>query len=177
VPGSSGEALAFGVFSPDVELITSGTGTLLNGQAQINFKQEFQEAISAEVPVRVVVTAQDAPSALLYVSDKSTRGFTVKPLEIPEISLKTDHVSFDWIAIARQKGCEQRPEIIMEEEGSMADRMDREDALRGEEMKHQEERKQDELRRQQMLEKQSRREAERIKREKERQEQEGRDYE
>jgi hypothetical protein len=177
VPGSSGEAIAFGVFSPDVELMASGTGTLLNGQAQINFKQEFQEAISTEVPVRVVVTAQDAPSALLYVTDKSTRGFTVKPLEIPELSLKSDDVSFDWIAIARQKGCEQRPQVIVEEEGSMADRIDREDALRAEEIKHQEERKQDELQRQQMLEKQTRREAKRREREKERQEQEGRDSE
>jgi hypothetical protein len=113
VKGSSGDVPAFGVFSPDVELITSGTGTLVNGQAQITFEREFQEAISPEVPIRVVVTAQDAPSALLYVTDKSTQGFTVRPLAIPELSLKTDNISFDWIAIARQKGYEQRPEFLI----------------------------------------------------------------
>jgi hypothetical protein len=160
VPGSSGEVPAFGVFSPDVELIASGTGALLNGQAQINFQQEFQEAISTDVPIRVVVTAQDAPSALLYVTNKSTQGFTVKPLEIPELSLKTDNVSFDWIAIARQKGYEQRPEVITEE-GSMADEISREEALRAEELKHQEELERDELYRQEMMKKQAQKEAER----------------
>jgi hypothetical protein len=102
-----------------VELIASGTGSLVDGQAQISFEPEFQEAVSSEVPVRVVVTAQDAPSALLYVTDKSTQGFTVKPLEIPELSLEADKVSFDWIAIARQKGYEQRPEIITPSEDQM----------------------------------------------------------
>ena len=161
VPGSSGEVPAFGVFSPDVELIASGTGALLNGQAQINFKQEFQEAISTEIPIRVVVTAQDAPSALLYVTNKSTQGFTVKPLEIPELSLKTDNVSFDWIAIGRQKGYEQAPEAIMEEEGSVADQISREQAIRAEELKHQEELERDAQYRQQMMEKQALKEAER----------------
>jgi hypothetical protein len=107
------------VSSRDVELIASGTGSLVDGEAQITFERQFQEAVSSEVPIRVVVTAQDAPSALLYVTGKSAEGFTVKPLEIPELSLKTDNVSFDWIAIARQKGYEQRPEIITPSEDQM----------------------------------------------------------
>jgi hypothetical protein len=165
--GSSGDVPAFSVVSRDVEVIASGTGTLVAGQAQIAFEPEFQEAISTEVPIRVVVTAQDAPSALLYVTNKSTQGFTVKPLEIPELSLKTDNVSFDWIAIARQKGYEQRPEVIMEEEGSMADQISREEAMRAEELRHQEELEREELYRQEMLEKQARKEAERRERERE----------
>ena len=157
VKGTSGDVSAFGVFSPDVELITSGTGTLVNGQAQITFEREFQEAISSEVPVRVVVTAQGAPSALLYVDSKSTQGFAVKSLAIPELSLKTDNVSFDWIAIARQKGYEQRPEVLIPSE----------EERRAEELKEQEELQRNALYHQQMHEKQARREAERKEREKE----------
>ena len=150
VPGKSGEQPVFSLCSPDIELIASGTGTLLNGKAQITFEEEFKEAISPEVPVRVVVTAQDAPSALLYVTNKSTQGFTVKPLEIPELSLKTNNVTFDWIAIARQKGFEQRPAVLMPSE----------EEKRAEELKEQEELQRDALYHQQMYEKQARREAE-----------------
>ncbi len=170
VSGSSGDVPAFTICSRDIELIASGTGTLVAGQAQISFELEFQEAISPEVPLRVVVTAQDAPSALLYVTGKSTQGFTVKPLEIPELSLKTDNVSFDWIAIARQKGYEQRPEVlILSEEESRAEELNREEEMRAEELKHQEELEREAAYRQEMAEKQARKEAERREREKEEQ--------
>lgn len=157
VPGPSGDVPAFGVFSPDVELVASGSETLVAGKAEITFEPEFQEAISTEIPIRVVVTAQDAPSALLYVTNKSTQGFTVKPLEIPELSLKTDNVTFDWIAIARQKGYEQRPEVFIPSE----------EERRAEELKEQEEFQRDALYHQQMHEKQARREARRIQQERE----------
>ncbi len=120
VPGSSGEDAAFAVSSREVELMTSGTGRLVNGQAQVSFEQEFQEAISSEIPVRVVLTAQGAPSGLLYVASKSNQGFSVERLEIPDLAMKSDDITFDWIAIARQKGYEQRPEVLMPSEEELA---------------------------------------------------------
>ena len=168
VPGPTGDVPAFSVSSRDVELIASGTGILVNGQAQITFEPEFREAISPEIPIRVVVTAQGAPSALLYVDNKSTLGFAVKQLEIPGLSLKSDNAIFDWIAIARQKGHEQRPDVFMRpEEESRADKLRREEEKRAEELKHQEELQRDARYRQEMMEKQARRDAERKEREKE----------
>lgn len=168
VPGSTGDVPALSVSSRDMELIASGTGTLVNGHTQITFEPEFREAISPEVPIRVVVTAQGIPSALLYVDNKSTLGFAVNQLEIPGISVKSDNAIFDWIAIARQKGYEQRPDVFMRlEEESRADKLRREEEMRTEELKHQEELQRDALYRQQMLEKQARREAKRTEREKE----------
>lgn len=169
VPGSSGDVPAFSVCSPDVELIVSGTGTLVGGKAEIAFEQTFQEAISPEIPVKVVLTAQGAPSGLLYVASKSNQGFSVERLEIPDLAMKSGDITFDWIAIARQKGYEQRPEVIMEEE-SVADQLSREEEMRAEELRHQEELERHELHRQQMLEKQARKEAERREEEKEREE-------
>jgi hypothetical protein len=167
--GASGDVPAFSVCSPDVELIVSGTGTLVGGKAEIAFEQTFQEAISPEIPLKVVLTAQGAPSGLLYVASKSNQGFSVERLEIPDLAIKSDDITFDWIAIARQKGYEQRPEVIMEEEGSATDEISREEALRAEELEHQEELERDALYRQQMLEKQAQKEAERVEEEREEQ--------
>ncbi len=167
--GASGDVPAFSICSPDVELIVSGTGTLVGGEAQITFEQEFQEAISTEIPVKVVLTAQGAPSGLLYVASKSNQGFSVERLEIPDLAMKSDDIAFDWIAIAREKGYEQRPEVVMEGEGAVADQISREEALRAEELEHQEELERDALHRQQVLQKQAEKEAERIQEEREEQ--------
>ena len=169
VPGSSGEVPAFGVFSPDVELMASGTGSLVGGQAQITFEQKFQGAISDEIPVKVVLTAQGAPSGLLYVASKSNQGFSVERLEIPDLATKSDDITFDWIAIAREKGCEQRPQVLMGEEESMAEELSHEEEMRAEELKHQEELERDALFRQKMREKQAQKEAESIEEEREEQ--------
>jgi hypothetical protein len=163
------------VTSRDVEIIASGTEMLSGGKAEIIFDNEFKEAISPEVPVRVVVTAQGAPSALLYVDNKSTQGFAVKQLEIPGLSLKNDNVSFDWIAIARQKGYEQRPQVLTSDEEKPSDWVSKwQEERRAEEIKHQQELQHDALYRQQMLEKQARNKAEREKNEGEEQEGKGR---
>jgi hypothetical protein len=168
--GASGDVPAFSVSSPDVELIISGTGTLVGGKAEIAFEQIFQEAISSEIPVKVVLTAQGAPSGLLYVASKSNQGFSVERLDIPDLAIKSDDITFDWIAIARQKGYEQRPEVIMEEEGAVADQISQEEEMRAEELKHQEELERDARYRQEMQEKQARKEAERLEKEKEKEE-------
>jgi len=159
--GSSGDVPGFMVSSTDVELIASGTGTFVGGKAEISFEPEFQEAVSSEIPVKVVLTAQGAPSGLLYVASKSNQGFSVERLEIPDLAMKSGEISFDWIAIGRQKGYEQRPQVTMGEEESSADLVNREEEMRAEELKHQEELERDAAYRQQMAEKQARKEAER----------------
>jgi hypothetical protein len=114
--GSSGDVPAFSMVSRDVEVIASGTGSLVDGHAQISFEPEFREAISTEIPVKVMLTAQGAPSGLLYVESKSNQGFAVQRLEIPALAIKSGDITFDWIAIGRQKGYEQRPEIVIPSE-------------------------------------------------------------
>jgi hypothetical protein len=167
----SGDVPGYMVTSRDVELMASGTGNLVGGQAQITFDREFQEAVSPEIPIRVVVTAQGAPSALLYVDNKSTYGFAVKQLEIPGLSLKNDNVSFDWIAIARQKGYEQRPQVLTSDEEKPTDWVSKwQEERKAEELKHQQELQQDALYRQQIREKQALREARRIEQQREEQE-------
>ncbi len=167
--GSSGDVPGYMVTSTDVEVMASGTGTLVNGQALISFEEDFSQAISGDIPVKVVLTAQGAPSGLLYVDSKSNQGFGVRRLEIPDLNLKSDDVTFDWIAIGRQKGYEQRPQIIMEEEGgnSAASQLTWEEEVRARELEHQEELKRDALNRQQMLEKEAEKEARRIQEERE----------
>lgn len=168
--GSSGDVPGYMITSTDVEVIASGTGSLVNGKAQINFEKEFQEAISSEIPVKVVLSAQGAPSGLLYVESKSNQGFAVQRMEIPGLAMKSGDVTFDWIAIGRQKGYEQRPKIIMGEEESGTDLVNRDEELRIEEIKHQQELERDELFRQQMLKRQAQKEEERIQEEREREE-------
>ncbi|MCK4858346.1 MAG: hypothetical protein KAT58_10285 [candidate division Zixibacteria bacterium] len=135
----AGDKPAFCIVSPDVEIMASGSGRVVNGQAQITFEEDFAAAISDEIPVKVVVTAIDAPSALLYVANKSTAGFSVQPMEIKGMALSTDDISFDWIAIARQKGFERRPEIeapVEEDNRDLAERQ-------GEELQRQARRERD----------------------------------
>jgi hypothetical protein len=87
---------------------------------------------------------------MLYVSDQSSQGFTVRPLELPELSLRTDKVTFDWIAIARQKGYEQRPAVLIPSQ----------EQIEARKIALQEKLERDALQREEMLEKQAQREEE-----------------
>jgi hypothetical protein len=170
---SSGDEPGFMVSSTDVELIASGTGTMAGGRAEIAFEQIFQEAISPEIPVKVVLTAQGAPSGLLYVASKSNQGFSVERLEIPDLAMKSDDITFDWIAIGRQKGYEQRPQVSMGEEDAMAGQLIQEEdvnpEMSAEELQNQKDLERHERRRQEAQEKQARDEAQRLQEEREEQ--------
>jgi hypothetical protein len=67
------------------------------------------EIISPELPLKITVTPIGAP-AILYVKDiaDNSTGFTVARFIIPGILDSQENVSFNWIAIARIKGAEQR---------------------------------------------------------------------
>ena len=90
---------------PDVELYASGTGSLENGIATIGFERLFVEAISPQVPVKIITTPSEECNGLC-VTSRDVNGFTVK-----ELLNGHSNASFDWIAIGRRKGYEIRPSI------------------------------------------------------------------
>lgn len=102
---SNGKEGLCAIESPEVEFMASGSASLANGQAQITFERLFQEAISTEIPIKVIVTPASECNGI-YVNSKSSTGFTVK-----ELMSGTSNAEFDWMAIGRRKGYEQRPEI------------------------------------------------------------------
>ncbi len=102
---SQGEEHLYAIETPDVEFMASGSASLANGQAQITFERLFQEAISADVPIKVIVTPASECNGI-YVSSRSSTGFTVK-----ELMSGTSNAEFDWMAIGRRKGYEQRPVV------------------------------------------------------------------
>jgi len=106
--------------SPNKELITHGKGRLSNGEAYINFDESFSEFVSSEIPVEVTVTPVGSYSGL-YIARKDKDGFLVKSgAGDPDCELT-------WIAIGREKGCEQRAEVgNIEEEERMTRMMEEE---------------------------------------------------
>jgi len=88
--------------SPDVEFYANGEAQLKNGEAAVQFERLFREAISAKIPVRVVVTPVGSWSGLYIVSSDSD-GFVVKS------GAGDQNCKFTWIAVGRRKGYEERP--------------------------------------------------------------------
>jgi hypothetical protein len=99
VSTSQGEKLLFAIESPKIEFLTSGSGQLKNGQAEIEFDWLFKEAISDKIPIRVHLTPTSECNGL-YVKEKSNDGFVVK-------GSSNGNCTFDWIAIGRRKGYEE----------------------------------------------------------------------
>ena len=106
VQTSQGQQTLAAIESPDVEFYASGTAKLFNGEAQVVFERLFSEAISSHVPLKIVVTPKGAWSGL-YVAEQSAEGFLVKT------GAGATDCEFDWIAIGRRKGYEERPLISM----------------------------------------------------------------
>jgi hypothetical protein len=102
VKTSQGDEVLFAMESPDVEFMASGTGKLVNNECYVAFDRLFQDAISKEVPLRIILTPKDTWSGL-YVAQKSHLGFQVKAQGGEE------NAEFDWLAIGRRKGYENRP--------------------------------------------------------------------
>jgi len=90
------------VESPDVEFYANGEAQLKNGQATVRFERLFREAISDQIPVRVVVTPLGSWSGL-YIVGSDSDGFVVKS------GAGDPNVRFTWIAVGRRRGYEERP--------------------------------------------------------------------
>jgi hypothetical protein len=95
----------FAPISPEQEVIFSGSSRLTDGSVQVSFDQGVASALSAEIPLRVVVTPTTECNGLCVVN-KGAQGFTVK-----EVLSGKSAASFDWIVIGRKKGYEQRPDV------------------------------------------------------------------
>lgn len=107
VETSKGKEALFSVESPQLELMSSGTAQLVNGEARVEFDRLFSEAISTEVPVKVIVTPAGECSGICVVS-RDSKGFKAK-----ELLNGNSRATFDWIAIGRRKGYETRPDILI----------------------------------------------------------------
>ena len=102
VQTSQGEERLYAIETPDVEFMASGRASLVNGEAQVSFERLFQEAVSSDIPLKIILTPKGGWSGL-YVSAQSFSGFSVMT------GGGGQNVEFDWLAIGRRKGYEERP--------------------------------------------------------------------
>ncbi len=100
---SKGEDIsAAAMLSPDANIVISGTSELKGGNASIVFDEAFKDMISQEIPINVIATPTSECNGI-FVSGVTKEGFAVK-----ELSSGRSNASFNWIAIGRRKGCEER---------------------------------------------------------------------
>lgn len=104
IPTSQGEERLYAIETPEVEFMASGHASLVNGQAQVNFERLFQEAISHKVPLKIILTPKGGWSGL-YVCQQSFSDFSVMT------GAGDQNIEFDWLAIGRRKGYEERPVV------------------------------------------------------------------
>ncbi|MBX4190091.1 tail fiber domain-containing protein, partial [Candidatus Parcubacteria bacterium] len=88
----------YGVDSTRGEIQLSGTSQIINGEARVFFDYSFSSIISANTPIKVIITPTSTMSGQLYVDSKNQYGFITEELN------GTDTGSFDWLVIARRKG-------------------------------------------------------------------------
>jgi hypothetical protein len=106
VKTSAGYEPLFCMESPEVEFYSNGTAQLISGTASVSFSRLFSEAISSDVPVRVILTPAGSWSGM-YIENVNSSGFTVRS-ETGNLN-----ASFNWLAIGRRNGYEQTPKITV----------------------------------------------------------------
>ncbi|MEM7186437.1 MAG: hypothetical protein AAF466_07245 [Bacteroidota bacterium] len=100
VEGVDGEdKVMFAPEAPEVLFEDYGTGTLVNGVAQINIDPNFTNNITvdSEHPLKVFIQLEGDCNGV-FVTNKSAVGFTVK-----ELSGGTSNVPFSWHIVANRK--------------------------------------------------------------------------
>ena len=107
------------VMNPEVMITLTGTGTLQNGQASVNFEQvspSFNDVTSTFAPVRVLVTPNGPIS--LYVTSKSNNGFSVA-----QVGGMDSGTEFDWMVTAYRKDYEPKlaEPAVSDEEAKVED--------------------------------------------------------
>jgi hypothetical protein len=98
----AGGGRGYGLVSADMEIVASGTGQLTDGRADVTLEKAFRDAVASDVPLKVIVTPNQMCNGVCVV-DRSASGFTVA-----ELADGSSNAGFDWIAIGRLKGGEQR---------------------------------------------------------------------
>jgi len=105
----------FSMTSPDMEIVISGSSSLTNGHALIVFDRTYQNVLSHDIPLKVIITPTSECNGI-FVTSKSSDGFEAK-----ELLNGRSSAAFDWIAIGRAKGYEQAPytEILKAEDAEV----------------------------------------------------------
>ena len=99
---SRGKEALFCIESPEEEFYSCGSAKLVGGVAEVAFDRLYSEAVSAQIPLRIIVTPKDEWSGI-YATSVTTRGFVARA------GAGSMESSFDWIAVGRRKGSEVRP--------------------------------------------------------------------
>lgn len=94
------------LISPELGIVTSGTGRLSNGKADIDFNPIFADNIRDDIPMRVTVTPRGKPAGFLYVAETKSNGFKVELEMIPGLEKNGVDIPFDWIAFGTLKDYE-----------------------------------------------------------------------
>jgi hypothetical protein len=123
VPTSQGQEALYAIETPEVEFMASGTGQLTAGQSQIIFERLFHETISPNVPLKIILTPKNAFSGL-YVASQSPTGFAVRT------GAGEQNCQFDWMAIGRRKGYDERPKLVLPNEQEDLEKVQRDQAER-----------------------------------------------
>jgi hypothetical protein len=108
--GLFGDKSAPCLISSELGIISAGTATLNNKQAEINFDPVFTENIRTDVPIRITVTPKGKPAGFIYVSESRTSGFKVELEAVPGLEKNGTDISFDWIAFGTLKDYQTSPE-------------------------------------------------------------------
>lgn len=97
--GNNGnKTVNYAAASTTADISSKGIGTLVNGKATINFKNNFKNLIATDKPIIVTVTPMGETNGV-YTSTITKDGFTV----IENLSGNAN-VSFSWIAVAEKTG-------------------------------------------------------------------------
>ncbi len=101
--GLFGDKSAPCLISPEMGIISSGTATLSNKQAEISFDPVFTENIRTDIPIRITVTPKGKPAGFIYVTESKASGFKVELEAIPGLEKNNSDIAFDWIAFGTLK--------------------------------------------------------------------------
>jgi hypothetical protein len=97
------------LISPELGIVTAGSGTLSNGKADINFEPLFAENTRTDIPIRITVTPKGKPAGLVYVTESKSTGFKVEVEPIPGLEKNSTDITFDWIAFGTLKDYQTKP--------------------------------------------------------------------
>lgn len=98
-----GDRLVYATESPEVWLEDVGASHLLGGMVKVAFESVFAQTINPEVPYHVFVTPTADQPVVLFVAEKTTRGFTVKGVGLDGQPV---NCAFDYRIIAKRRGHE-----------------------------------------------------------------------
>jgi hypothetical protein len=108
--GLFGDKSAPCLISPEMGIISAGTATISNKQAEINFDPVFTQNIRTDVPIRITVTPKGKPAGFIYVTESKASGFKVELEVIPGLEKNNSDITFDWIAFGTLKDNQTSPQ-------------------------------------------------------------------